>query len=81
MLHTMSSAVPEKWIHSQDRFNLTFSLYSNLGVHPPYNPYLILRPVTCGLFSKLKERLGARKLTRVRDLSTAIRHFRAERYT
>ena len=47
---TMSSAVPEKWIHSQDKIDLTFSLDSNLGVHSPYDPDCILPPVTFGLF-------------------------------
>ena len=51
MVHTKSSAVPEqKWIHSQDKFDFTFSLDSNLGVHSPDNPDLILLPVTFGFF-------------------------------
>ena len=45
MLHTMSSPVPKKkWIHSQDKFDLTFSLGSNLAVHSPYDPELIWPP-------------------------------------
>ena len=53
MLHTMSSAVPEKkkkWIRNQDKIDFTFSLDSNLGVHSPYNPDLILPPVPFGIF-------------------------------
>ena len=77
-------------IYSQDKFDifrghnfidLTFSLDSNLVVHPPYNPDLIFPPVTFGFFSELKERLAGRKFTRVQDLSKAVRHFRDQRYT
>ena len=64
-------------------FDFTFSLDSNLGVHSPYNPDLSLPAVTFGFFffSKLKVRLARRTFTKVQDLSKAVRHFRAQRYT
>ena len=50
-LNTTSSAVPEqKRIHGQDKFDFTFSLDSNLGVHSPYNPDFIVPPATFGCF-------------------------------
>ena len=73
----MSSAVPEK-MDPQAKFEFTFSLDSNLRVHPPYNPDLILPPVTFG-FSKLIEQLAGRKFTELQDLSKMVRHFRVER--
>ena len=69
MLHTMSVAVPENGFYFFTRFKLD----------PPYNADLISRPVTLILF--LKEQLAGRKFTRNRDLSKAVCHFRAQRYT
>ena len=82
MVHTKSSAVCEKMDPQPEKNNL-FDIFIRfkLGGAFTLQPRLNLAPCTFWLFSKFKELLARWKCTRVQDLSKAVRHFRAHRYT